>query len=52
MKQAQSLIEMKNKENKFFTEIVSGQNSDTDVPYTSLVNNAHALENNFNNEGT
>ncbi|XP_028038381.1 uncharacterized protein LOC114249101 isoform X1 [Bombyx mandarina] len=50
MKQAQSLIEMKNKENKIFTEIVSGQNSDTDVPYTSLVNNAHALENIFNNE--
>lgn len=51
MKQAQSLIEMKNEHNKKLNELVTAQNSDAEVPYLSLLTNEYALENIFNTEG-
>lgn len=51
MKQAQSLIQMKNEHNKKLNELVTAQNSDTEVPYLSLLNSEYALENIFNTEG-
>lgn len=51
MKQAKSMIDMKNEHNKLLNEIVSGQNSDADVPYTSLLTNGCVLEHIFNSEG-
>lgn len=51
MKQAKSLVNMKNEHNKMLNDIVSGQNSDADVPYTSLLTNDCVLENIFNSEG-
>ncbi|XP_075976684.1 uncharacterized protein LOC142976947 [Anticarsia gemmatalis] len=50
MKQAQSLIEMKNEHNKKLNELVTAQNSDAEVPYLSLLTNEYALENIFNTE--
>lgn len=49
MKQAQSLIETKNEHNKKYKAIT--QNSDGDIPYTSLLTNEYALEDIFCNEG-
>ncbi|KOB68206.1 Uncharacterized protein OBRU01_18513, partial [Operophtera brumata] len=51
MKQAKSLIEVNNRNNKKLNEIMSGQNSDTDVPYTSLLTNECILENIMNSDG-
>lgn len=51
MKQAQSLIELKNEQNKKFNELVTAQNSDAEVPYLSLLTNEYTLEHIFNNEG-
>lgn len=51
MKQAQSLVQMKNEHNKKLNELVTAQNSDTEVPYLSLLNSEYALENIFNTEG-
>lgn len=51
MKQAKSLIEVKNRNNKKLNEIMSGQNSDADVPYTSLLTNECILENIMNSDG-
>ncbi|CAB3247367.1 unnamed protein product [Arctia plantaginis] len=50
MKQAQSLIQMKNEHNKKLNELVTAQNSDAEVPYLSLLNSEYALENIFNTE--
>lgn len=51
MKQTKSLIEVKNQNNKKLNEIMSGQNSDADVPYTSLLTNECILENIMNSDG-
>ncbi|XP_026730638.1 uncharacterized protein LOC113495845 [Trichoplusia ni] len=50
MKQAQSLIELKNEQNKKFNELITAQNSDAEVPYLSLLTNEYTLEHIFNNE--
>lgn len=52
MKQAQSLVEIKNKQNKRLNELVNGNNSDGDLAYSSLLTKDNALDNVFNNEGT
>nr|XP_026493812.1 uncharacterized protein LOC113399026 [Vanessa tameamea] len=49
MKQAQSLIDLKNGHKKL-TEMLNPQNSDADVPYTSLLGNECVLDNVFNND--
>ncbi|CAH2090360.1 unnamed protein product [Euphydryas editha] len=49
MKQAQSLVELKNGHKKL-TEVLNPQNSDAEVPYTSLLDNECVLDNVFNNE--
>lgn len=51
MKQAQSLIELKNEHNKRLNELVTTQNSDAEVPYMSLLTNEYTLEHIFNTEG-
>lgn len=51
MKQAQSLVEVKNKQNKKMTEILNAQNSDCDITYASLLTNECVLEHIFSNEG-
>ncbi|XP_073946184.1 uncharacterized protein [Choristoneura fumiferana] len=48
MKQAQSLVELKNEQNKMITEALTGQNSDCEIAYTSLLTNQCVLENIFN----
>lgn len=50
MKQAQSLVEPKNGHKKI-AEILNPQNSDADVPYTSLLTNECVLDNVYNNDG-
>ncbi|CAH0686173.1 unnamed protein product [Spodoptera exigua] len=50
MKQAQSLIELKNEHNKRLNELVTTQNSDAEVPYMSLMTNEYTLEHIFNTE--
>ncbi|XP_022826598.1 uncharacterized protein LOC111356466 [Spodoptera litura] len=50
MKQAQSLIELKNEHNKRLNELVATQNSDAEVPYMSLLTNEYTLEHIFNTE--
>ncbi|XP_035458533.2 uncharacterized protein LOC118281873 [Spodoptera frugiperda] len=50
MKQAQSLIELKNEHNKRLNELVTTQNSDAEVPYMSLLTNEYTLEHIFNTE--
>ncbi|XP_030022372.2 LOW QUALITY PROTEIN: uncharacterized protein LOC115441649 [Manduca sexta] len=50
MKHAQSLVEIKNEQNKMLSDIIGGQNSDSEVPYTSLLANEFTLENIFTNE--
>ncbi|CAG4952736.1 unnamed protein product [Colias eurytheme] len=49
MKQAQSLVEQKNGHTKI-VEVLNPQNSDSEIPYTSLLCNEFILENMFNNE--
>ncbi|XP_050668479.1 uncharacterized protein LOC126967833 [Leptidea sinapis] len=49
MKQAQSLIETKNGRNKI-TEVCNQQNSDSEIPYVSLVTNECILENLYNDD--
>ncbi|OWR51364.1 hypothetical protein KGM_206665 [Danaus plexippus plexippus] len=49
MKQAQSLVEPKNGHKKI-AEILNPQNSDADVPYTSLLTNECVLDNVYNND--
>ncbi|XP_072939627.1 uncharacterized protein [Epargyreus clarus] len=49
MKQAQSLIEGKNGHKKL-NEMINPQNSDSEIPYTSLLTNEYVLENIFNCE--
>ncbi|CAG9583208.1 unnamed protein product [Danaus chrysippus] len=49
MKQAQSLVEPKNGHKKI-AEILNPQNSDGDVPYTSLLTNECVLDNIYNND--
>ncbi|XP_047997538.1 uncharacterized protein LOC125235137 [Leguminivora glycinivorella] len=49
MKHAQSLIELKNEQNKMITEVLS-QNSDCEIAYTSLLTNQCVLENIFNSD--
>ncbi|XP_050344507.1 uncharacterized protein LOC126769664 [Nymphalis io] len=49
MKQAQSLVDLKNGHKKL-TELLNPQNSDADVPYTSLLGNECVLDNVFNND--
>ncbi|CAG9788210.1 unnamed protein product [Diatraea saccharalis] len=49
MKQARSLIDLKNQHNKKLSEILNGQNSDCDVTYASLLTNECILDM-FNNE--
>ncbi|CAH0400108.1 unnamed protein product [Chilo suppressalis] len=44
MKQARSLIELKNQHNKKLNEILSGQNSDCEVNYASLLTNECVLD--------
>lgn len=51
MKQAQSLVELKNEQNKMITEALTGQNSDCEIAYTSLLTNQCVLENIFNADG-
>jgi hypothetical protein len=51
MKQAQSLVEVKNKHNKKLTDILIGQNSDCDITYASLLANECVLEHIFSSEG-
>lgn len=51
MKQGQSMVEMKNETNRKLSEIVSGQNSDSEVPYTSLLTNECKMENVLITEG-
>ncbi|XP_028174508.1 uncharacterized protein LOC114363086 isoform X2 [Ostrinia furnacalis] len=50
MKQAQSLIEVKNKQNKKLSDILNAQNSDCDITYASLLTNECVLEHIFSNE--
>ncbi|KAJ8719611.1 hypothetical protein PYW08_011786 [Mythimna loreyi] len=50
MKQAQSLIELKNEHNKRLNELVTTQNSDAEVPYLSLLTNEYTLVHIFNSE--
>lgn len=50
MKQAQSLIEGKNGHKKL-NEVINPQNSDSEIPYTSLLTNEYVLDNIFNCEG-
>ncbi|XP_047028033.1 uncharacterized protein LOC124636143 [Helicoverpa zea] len=50
MKQAQSLIDLKNEHNKRLNELATTQNSDAEVPYISLLTNEYTLEHIFNNE--
>ncbi|XP_013196634.1 uncharacterized protein LOC106139692 [Amyelois transitella] len=50
MKQAQSLVEAKNEQNRRLSEVINGQNSDCDVAYTSLLNNECVLDAVFNTE--
>ncbi|CAH0727022.1 unnamed protein product, partial [Brenthis ino] len=49
MKQAQSLVELKNGHKKV-TEMLNPQNSDGEVPYTSLLTNECVLDNVFNSD--
>lgn len=51
MKQAQSLVEVKNKQNKKLNDILNAQLSDCDVTYASLLTNERVLETMFNTEG-
>lgn len=50
MKQAQSLVELKNGHKKI-TEMLNPQNSDGEVPYTSLLTNECVLDNILNSDG-
>lgn len=50
MKQAQSLVDIKNGHKKL-TDVLNPQNSDAEVPYTSLLDNECVLENVFSNDG-
>ncbi|KAL4715689.1 hypothetical protein ACJJTC_006268 [Scirpophaga incertulas] len=50
MKQAQSLVELKNQHNKKISAILIGVNSDCDVTYASLLTSECVLENIFSNE--
>lgn len=50
MKQAQSLVELKNGHKKV-TETLNPQNSDSEVPYTSLLTNECVLDNAVNSDG-
>ncbi|XP_059045132.1 uncharacterized protein LOC131840934 [Achroia grisella] len=50
MKQAQSLVDVKNEQNKLVSHAVIGQNSDCDVAYSSLLTNECVLDNILNNE--
>ena len=49
MKQAQSLVELKNGHKK--VEMLNPQNSDSEIPYTSLLTNECVLDNVVNSDG-
>lgn len=50
MKQAQSLVDVKNEQNRKITDFLTIQNSDCEIPYTSLLQNECIMEKYGNEE--